>query len=110
MAMARAQAYQDAADALSTLRAYAADLKNYETWCARDGMTALPATPEVVGTYLAAAGDGYTFITVLQEICDLIPRGAGCGDGAMASTFLRQELRAGPAARHPERGRGDRSL
>ena len=64
MAMAKAQAYQDAADAPSTLRAYASDVKNFEAWCVRHSMVALPATPEVVGAYLAAAGEGYAMQTL----------------------------------------------
>jgi hypothetical protein len=56
MALAKSQAYQDAADAPATLRAYAADLANYRAWCDRHGFVAMPATPEVVGAYLAAAG------------------------------------------------------
>ena len=52
LALARSQAYQDAADAPSTLRAYATDLANYAAWCGAHGFTAMPATPEVVGAYL----------------------------------------------------------
>jgi hypothetical protein len=37
MALAKSQAYQDAADAPSTLRAYTADLGNYKDWCERHG-------------------------------------------------------------------------
>ena len=33
MALAKSQAYQDAADAPATLRAYASDLANYKAWC-----------------------------------------------------------------------------
>jgi hypothetical protein len=49
MALARSQAYQDAADAPATLRAYATDLANYKAWCDRHRFVAMPATPEVVG-------------------------------------------------------------
>jgi hypothetical protein len=58
IALAKAQAYQDAADGPATLRAYATDLANYRTWCDRHGFQPMPATPEVVGAYLAAAGEG----------------------------------------------------
>ncbi len=33
IALAKSQAYQDAADAPATLRAYATDLANYKAWC-----------------------------------------------------------------------------
>src|SRR3984957_14872916 len=68
MALAKSQAYQDAADAESTLRAYAADLANFKAWCARHGFTAVPATPEVVGAYLAAAGEGYAMPTLRRRV------------------------------------------
>jgi hypothetical protein len=55
MALAKSKAYQDGADAEETLRAYATDLANFEAWCTKHGFEAMPATPEVVGAYLAAA-------------------------------------------------------
>jgi integrase len=68
MALAKSQAYQDAADAPATLRAYAADLANYKAWCDRHGFAAMPATPEVVGAYLAAAGGGYAMPTLRRRV------------------------------------------
>ena len=55
--MAKAKAYQAAADAPSTLRAYAADLANFKAWCEAHRFQPMPAAPETVGAYLAAAGD-----------------------------------------------------
>ena len=68
LALAKSQAYQDAADAPSTLRAYATDLANYGAWCAANGLVAMPATPEVVGAYLAAAGEGYAMPTLRRRV------------------------------------------
>jgi integrase len=68
MALAKSQAYQDAADAPATLRAYATDLANYWTWCDRHGFQPMPATPEVVGAYLAAAGEGYALPTPRRRV------------------------------------------
>ena len=68
MALAKSQAYQDAADAPATLRAYATDLANYRTWCDRHGFQPMPATPEVVGAYLAAAGEGYALPTLRRRV------------------------------------------
>jgi hypothetical protein len=67
IALAKSQAYQDSADAPATLRAYAADLANYRVWCDRHGFLAMPATPEVVGAYLAAAGEGYAMPTLRRR-------------------------------------------
>ncbi|MEO8716483.1 MAG: site-specific integrase, partial [Acetobacteraceae bacterium] len=68
IALAKSQAYQDAADAPATLRAYATDLANYKAWCDRHGFVAMPATPEVVGAYLAAAGEGYAMPTLRRRV------------------------------------------
>jgi len=68
LALAKSQAYQDAADAPATLRAYATDLANYSAWCAQHGFTAMPATPEVIGAYLAAAGVGYALPTLRRRV------------------------------------------
>ena len=68
MALAKSQAYQDAADAPTTLRAYAADLANYKAWCERHGFDPMPATPEIVGAYLAAAGEGYALPTLRRRV------------------------------------------
>jgi len=68
LALAKSQAYQDAADAPATLKAYAADFANYRAWCDRNGLQALPATPEVVGAYLAASGEGYALPTLRRRV------------------------------------------
>ena len=49
LALAKSQAYQDAADAPSTRRAYASDLANYGA----KGLEAMPSAPEVVGAALS---------------------------------------------------------
>src|SRR5271163_3778681 len=68
IAIAKSQAYQDAADAPSTLRAYTADLANYEAWCKKHSFEPMPATPEIVGAYLAAAGEGYALPTLRRRV------------------------------------------
>ncbi|HEY5412394.1 MAG TPA: site-specific integrase [Caulobacteraceae bacterium] len=110
MALAKAQAYQDAADAPATLQAYAADLKNYEAWCERNGFAALPATPEVVGAYLAAAGEGYAMQTLRRRVA-AIARASGV-DGHPLDTkhpAIRETLR-GIGRTHGSRGRRSAAL
>jgi integrase len=110
MAMAKAQAYQDAADAPSTLRAYASDLKNYQAWCARHGMVALPATPEVVGAYLAAAGEGYAMQTLRRRVA-AIARASGVSGHPLDTKHpaIRETLR-GIGRTHGSRGRRSAAL
>ena len=56
IAIAKSQAYQDAADAPSTLRAYTADLANYEAWCKRHGFEG--CEPKLCD-YAATSGDAF---------------------------------------------------
>ena len=74
IALAKSQAYQDAADAPATLKAYATDLANYTAWCAANALTAMPASPQVVGAYLAAAGEGYAAPTLRRRVRGNRPR------------------------------------
>ena len=110
MAMAKAQAYQDAADAPSTLRAYASHVKNFEAWCARHGMTAQSATPEVVGAYLAAAGEGYAMQTLRRRVA-VIARASGVAGHPLDTKLpaIRETLR-GIGRTHGSRGRRSAAL
>ena len=96
----KSQAYQDAADALATLRAYATDLANYRAWCERHGFEPMPATPEIVGAYLAAAGEGFALPTLRRRVA-AIARACGV-DGHQLDTkhpAIRETLR-GIARKH----------
>jgi integrase len=68
LALAKSQTYQSTADAPATLRAYAADLANFRAWCLTHGFTPMPAAPETVGAYLAAAGLGYALPTLRRRV------------------------------------------
>ena len=110
MALAKSQAYQDAADAASTLRAYASDLRNFQAWCERSGMTALPAKPEVVGAYLAAAGEGYAMQTLRRRVA-AIARASGVAGHPLDTKHpaIRETLR-GIGRTHGSRGRRSAAL
>lgn len=105
LALAKSQAYQDAADAPATLRAYASDLANFKTWCQHNGLTALPATPEVVGAYLAAAGEGYAMQTLRRRVA-AIARASGVAGHPLDTKHpaIRETLR-GIGRTHGSRGR-----
>ena len=68
LAIAKSKAYQAAADAPATLRAYAADLAQFKAWCAAHDFQPMPASPETVGAYLAAAGLGYALPTLRRRV------------------------------------------
>lgn len=105
MALAKSQAYQDAADAPATVRAYASDVKNFEAWCRRSDLTAFPATPEVVGAYLAAAGEGYAMQTLRRRVA-AIARASGLTGYPLDTKHpaIRETLR-GIGRTHGSRGR-----
>lgn len=105
MALAKSQTYQDAADAPATLRAYASDVANFETWCRQSGLTPLPATPEVVGAYLAAAGEGYAMQTLRRRVA-AISRASGVAGHPLDTKHpaIRETLR-GIGRTHGSRGR-----
>ena len=68
LAIAKSKAYQAAADAPATLRAYATDFANFRAWCETHGFEPMPANPETVGAYLAAAGLGYALPTLRRRV------------------------------------------
>jgi integrase len=68
LAIAKSKAYQAAADAPATLRAYAADLAHFRAWCEAHGFQPMLASPETVGAYLAAAGLGYALPTLRRRV------------------------------------------
>ena len=68
LAIAKSKAYQTAADAPATLRAYAADLAHFVAWCEAHGFQPMLASPETVGAYLAAAGLGYALPTLRRRV------------------------------------------
>lgn len=100
IALAQSQAYQDAADAPSTLRAYTADLANYEAWCEKHGFAPMPATPKIVGAYLAAAGEGYALPTLRRRVA-AIARACGVAGHPLDTKHpaIRETLR-GIARKH----------
>jgi integrase len=60
--------HQAAADAPGTLRAYKADLENFKAWCISHAFEPMPAAPETVGAYLAAAGLGNALPTLRRRV------------------------------------------
>jgi integrase len=100
IALAKSQAYQDAADAPATLRAYAADLANYAAWCKRQSFEPMPATPEIVGAYLAAAGEGYALPTLRRRVAAIARAGGVAGHPLDTKHPAIRETLRGIARRH----------
>ena len=110
MALAKSQAYQDAADAPATLKAYATDLANYSAWCEANGLATMLASPLVVGAYLAAAGEGYAAPTLRRRVA-AIARACGVAGYPLDTKHpaIRETLR-GIARKHGSRPRRSAAL
>src|SRR3954469_1744098 len=60
--------YLIAADAPATVRAYTADWTHFSRWCQARGLKPMPASPLLVGEYLADLGEGYAKATLRRKI------------------------------------------
>lgn len=54
--------------AANTERAYRADLDHYRAWCQQQGVTALPATPAVLGEYVSALAPHRKWATIARRL------------------------------------------
>jgi integrase len=109
-AMAKSKAYQAAADAPATLRAYAADLAHFRAWCEAHDVQSMPADPETVGAYLAGAGLGYALPTLRRRIA-AIARAHRSANHPLDTKHpaIRETLR-GVARKHGEPARRSAAL
>jgi hypothetical protein len=105
LALAKSKTYQSAADAPATVRAYKADFDNLSAWCEAHGFRSLPAEPETVGAYLAAAGLGSHFRP--QWLCR---RPVAATTAAAAQELPAYEIEASPTAPMAVGGRSRRSI
>ena len=105
IALAKSQAYQDAADAPRTLKAYASDVVHFEAWCKAQGFSAAEPDPTIVGAYLAAAGEGYAPSTLRRRVA-AIARAFGMAGHPLDTRHpaIRETLR-GIGRRHGARAR-----
>jgi site-specific recombinase XerD len=63
----RAKEYAADARASSTRRAYLADFRVFEAWCAAQGLTSMPAPPSVVAVYLTHLADSGRKVATLER-------------------------------------------
>jgi integrase len=110
MALAKSRAYQDAADAPATLKAYATDVANYTAWCEANALAAMPASPQVVGAYLAAAGEGYAAPTLRRRVAAIARAGGVAGHPLDTKHPAIRETLRGIARKHGSRPRRSAAL
>jgi integrase len=70
-AWAQAENYARASRALATRRAYRSDWAHFEAWCRKANVAALPASPTVVGVYLAAHADNLAPATLGRRVSSI---------------------------------------
>lgn len=105
LALAKAQQYRDIADSEATRRAYAADVARYREWCLRVGLQDFPATPEVVGAYLAHLGGNYARATLRRRVAAISRETALRGAPLDTKHPAIRETLRGVAQKHGNRGR-----
>ena len=64
----QARAYVQAAKAANTRRAYAADWRDFTSWCEATGLPALPAAPETVTLYVTARAETSKVATIQRRL------------------------------------------
>jgi integrase len=105
LALAKSRAYQDAADAPATVRAYASDVARFKTWCAHAGFAAFPAEPQVIGAYLGQAGLGYAYATLRRWVAAIARASALVGAPLDTKHPAIRETLRGIGRTHNARGR-----
>ena len=63
----RARAYAFDSKSPATRRAYAADLRDFEGWCARQGVVAYPLEPAVAALYLTSQAETKALATIVRR-------------------------------------------
>jgi integrase len=64
----RAREFIQQAKAASTVRAYQSDWRHFSVWCGERNLIALPATPDIVGLYLAELAETHRPSTLTRRV------------------------------------------
>lgn len=79
-ALSRAAHYREQKNPESTVLAYTRDVDRYIDWCAKAGFSAFPASPVVVGAYLAEHGAGFAYNTLVRWVAGIAWRARRDGE------------------------------
>jgi site-specific recombinase XerD len=66
--------YASAAQAANTVKAYASDWRDFEAWCRRYGLAAMPASPAVAALYLTSLGERGLKVSTVRRRAAAITR------------------------------------
>lgn len=96
-----ARGYARAGKAGNTRRSYATGWAQFEAWCARTGLAALPADPQAAALFLAAlAADGRKPSTVALRLAAIVARHRDAGAPFDDGHFALSEVMAGIRRSH----------
>lgn len=110
MSFAKSRRYQEEADAPATLRAYEVDYAAYVSWCEQLGFEAVPAQPDIVGAYLASAGEGYSMSTLRRRLAAIARTSRRLGHPLDAKHPAIRETLRGIARKHGQPARQSAAL
>jgi hypothetical protein len=96
LAAEKARNYAAEARAGNTRRAYAADWRDFSSWCARKGVESLPAIPSVVALYIAELAERTRPSTIQRRLTTVSQAHKAAG---YDSPTVHQAVCTGP--RHP---------
>lgn len=92
--VSKAQGYLRQSLAANTLRAYAADWRDFTTWCEANGRIPLPALPETVSLYLSGLADHAKTSTLTRRISAISQAHQAAGyESPTQSALVRQVMK-----------------
>ena len=94
-AAALVRAYGCASMSEETIRAYRNDVGLFTAWCERQGVCALPATPEVVAAFLVAEAEAGRAVATIGRRCAAIRQAQmlACGADPTAHAVVRSVMK-----------------
>jgi len=101
--IARAQEYARGSQAASTRRAYASDLRDFDTFCAGRGERSFPAEPQTIALYVAWSADRVKVATIRRRLAAISVRHRRAGLESPCSHRIVREVVQESLARRAQR-------
>ncbi len=95
--IARAQEYARGAQAASTRRAYASDLRDFDAFCAQHGERSYPAEPQTTALYVAASAERVKVATIRRRLAAISVRHRRAGLESPCSHRIVRDVVSGIA-------------
>jgi site-specific recombinase XerD len=102
----RARDYASDSVAANTRRAYRADWRDFSAWCARHGLSPLPASPETVAVYLADLAGFRKTSTIGRRLSAIAQAHTTAGYASPTAEAAVRQVMSGIRRRHGTRQQG----